>query len=252
MSRIVISSIGGLIAVMFALACGAHGSGGTGGFVGVGASGTCPPGSLCPGSSTGPTQASNSATNATSSSTGSSGSSMHGISCPMNYCSVGMGGYAFSYADGDPPANTPTGMSHATLTAGEACISGNVMALPADPTQTDYSNDWGCGMGINLNQAKGTMASDPDPLTGNGVLVATTGVPLCTTARVVLTVGGTDYCAPLTDGSLIPWSVFNTSCWNGTGVSLSGPPSVTQLKVQFVTSAIACSFSDFCITNILL
>jgi hypothetical protein len=96
------------------------------------------------------------------------------------------------------------------------------------------------------------MASNAYALSGSGVLVATTGVPACTTARVVLSVGGTEYCAPLTDGTLIPWSEFNTECWSNTGTSLSAAPSVTQLKVQFVTGTTACSFSNFCLTNILL
>jgi hypothetical protein len=177
---------------------------------------------------------------------------MSGISCPMNYCSLGMGGYDFSYADGDPPATTPTGMSHATLTPGELCITGNVMALPPNPTPTDYANDWGCGIGLNLDQAPGSMASNAYALSGSGVLVETTGVPVCTTARVLLSVGGVDYCAPLTDGALIPWSEFKTECWTNTGTPLSGAPSVSQLKVELVTSATACSFSNFCLTNILL
>ena len=82
--------------------------------------------------------------------------------CPTNYCTVGMGGYAFSYSDSQNVSPQSTGTSTAVLAAdGSLCISGNVMALPANPMPADYTNDWGCGIGVNLNQAMGTMAPRP-------------------------------------------------------------------------------------------
>jgi hypothetical protein len=197
----------------------------------------------------------------TSTSTGTSSGGM-GIKCPANYCMVGMGGYGFSYADGDPPA-TPTGSSHATLAMGELCLTmGHVMTLPAMPTAADYMNDWGLGIGVNLNQTMGTGdAGGGTPgkfaLTGAGVTVSTSGVPMCVgaNARVVVDHNGMDYCAPFTEGTMIPWSMFNTTCWSpATGTALMGAPmDATQLKVQFVASkAPACDFMNFCLTAISL
>jgi hypothetical protein len=165
-----------------------------------------------------------------------------------------MGGYAFGYSDSDPPAGK--GTSTATLAAdGSLCISGQVMALPANPTPADYSNDWGCGIGVNLDQAMGMMtAKNPFTLTGTGVTVNVNGVPSCTIARVVIDQNGATpaYCAPLTPGVEIPWSKFNTACWDGSGTALTGPPSSQALKVQFVTSMTACPFTNFCLTQVSL
>jgi hypothetical protein len=164
----------------------------------------------------------------------------------------GMGGYAFSYADGDGPNATPTGMSHATLAPSEPCISGSVMALPPTPTPADLANDWGCGIGFNLNQAEGAgTTAMPYAFSGTGVTVTTTGVPPCTVARVVVDLAGTDYCAAFTEGTAIPWTTFNTACWDNSGTALTGPPTSQSIKVQFLTSAAgACPYTNFCVTGI--
>jgi hypothetical protein len=200
-----------------------------------------------------------SATTASGSPTTSSGGTTNAIMCANNYCSIGMGGYPYSYADGDGPMKTATGMSHATLAMDMLCISGTVMQLPANPTQTDYSNDWGCGIGINLNQSMGMGdAGGGTPmgatLTGNGITVSTNGVPMCTSARVVIDHGGKDYCAALTDGKEIPWATFNQTCWTTGGTALTGAPTdSTHLEVQFVTTkANDCPFMNFCLTNVSL
>ena len=202
-------------------------------------------------SGTAATTSSGTAATTSSGSTGSGGPAL----CPTGYCTFGDGGYAFSYADGDAPA-TATGMSHATLaTDGSLCISGSVMALPAAPTAADYSNDWGAGLGTNLNQTMG-MATPKMAytFTGTGVTVTTSALPSCIAAsnvRVVLDQGGTnEVCATLTSGTEIPWSAFNTTCWTTGGTALTGPPSSDAIKVQLVTSMTACSYTDFCITSL--
>jgi hypothetical protein len=163
-----------------------------------------------------------------------------------------MGGYAFALADSQNMSPQLPGTSTATLASdGSLCISGNVMALPANPTAADYSNDWGCGIGVNVNQMMGTnMPINSTTLSGTGVSVTVNAIPTCTTARVIVTDSGTDYCAPLTGTSTtVPWSMFNTECWMPSkGQALSGAPTaVTAVKVQFVTSMTACTFSNFCI-----
>jgi hypothetical protein len=161
------------------------------------------------------------------------------------------GGYAFVYADGLPP--TVTGSSTATLAKNALCMSGHVMQLPEFPTQSDYANDWGLGIGVYLNEAMGTMAPMSYALTGTGITVSTNGVPMCTSARVIVDHGGQDYCAPLTDGQAIPWATFSTTCWSpSVGTALSGAPSdVTAVKVQFLTSVNGpCNFTNFCITDL--
>jgi hypothetical protein len=189
-------------------------------------------------------------------STGSAASTGGGgepLTCPGGYCStVGKGGYVFTSSD----SNTPTGTSYAELaTDGTLCMRGSVMALPPNPTDADYANDWGCEMVFNLDQSQGTdTPRNAYTLTGTGVTVNTTAVPSCTTARVVLDQDGAKptYCALLTPGVEIPWSKFNTKCWNDSGTALSGPPSSQAIRIHFVTGTMACPFTDFCVTAISL
>jgi hypothetical protein len=187
--------------------------------------------------------------------TTSSGSgTSNALTCASNYCMFGMGGYAFGYSDSQNMSPQVPGTSTATLaTDMSLCISGNVMALPPNPTQMDYSNDWGCGIGINVNQMMGmNMPKGVFKSTLTGVTVDVSNMPTCTQARVVLDdmMGGTQYCAAITPGKEIPWATFNTECWNGMGMSLTGAPSTQAVKVQFVTSSAACMFSNFCITEL--
>jgi len=179
------------------------------------------------------------------------------MTCAMNYCStVGMGGYDFAYSDSQNKAPMMPGTSMATLASdGSLCISGTVGQIGMVGGMPDYTDDWGCGIGVNLSQTMGmntpTMAYQ---LSGTGVTVSTSEVPSCTTARVEIDDNGTAYCAALTSGVEIPWSAFNTECWMpASGQALSAAPASIALKVQFVASASqACPFTDFCIDSISL
>jgi hypothetical protein len=195
----------------------------------------------------------------------SSGSTAGGIQCGTgNYCppttGAGDGGYAFAYADSMNPAPQAEGTSTATLASDNTlCISGQVGLVSMLNGMPDYTDDWGCGLGVNLNQAMATTATSPPVMpytfTGTGITVQTNGIPSCTTARVVVSNGTTDYCATLTDTTgEIPWSDFNTECYNpSAGTALSGPPTSDAIKVQLVTSGSMtgpCTFTNFCITSL--
>jgi hypothetical protein len=173
------------------------------------------------------------------------------VSCTNAYCNLGDGGYAFGYSDSQNKPPQSAGTSTATLSSTGLCISGNVMEVVA----SDYTDDWGCGIGFNLNQTMGTNTPvNAYALTGTGVTVSSSAVPACTSARVVLDQNGTTtYCAALTPGVAIPWSSFNTACWDNSGTFLTGPPTSQALKVQFVSSpSHACPFTNFCITGVSL
>jgi hypothetical protein len=200
------------------------------------------------------TAATTTAASSTSSTTTSSSSSAGGpVSCTMSYCNIGLGGYGFAYSDSQNVAPAKPGPSTATLATGTAlCISGSVGQITGSPL--DYTDDWGCGLGLNLDQAMGMNTPEHGyAFTGTGITVSTSAVPACTTARVIVDQNGAspDYCAPLTPGVEIPWASFNTACWDGTGTSLSGPPTSQSLKVQFVASATAaCAYTDFCLNQV--
>jgi hypothetical protein len=250
-----VGAAGALALAFFGCDSGAGGNGGSSTGGGTSSGNTSSSGN----SSSGNSSSGNSSSGNSSSGNSSSGSTAGAVMCTNGYCSqFGEGGYAFADSDSQNMSPMTPGTSTATLAAdGSLCISGNVMKLPANPTQADYSNDWGAGIGINLNQAAdaGPTVMGTYTLTGTGVTVGVNGIPSCTTARVIVNQGGMDYCAPLTGNSTtVPWSMFNTACWMpSTGTALSGPPTSTQLKVQFVTSkTAACPFTSFCITNLSL
>jgi hypothetical protein len=172
----------------------------------------------------------------------------------MGYCNLptGCGGYAFAYSDsmGTPPPATP-GSSSATLGMTGVCITGTVGSVGNPP---QYSVNWGCGVGFNIDQAMGANPpANTVVLPGAGITVSTSAVPACTTARVILDNNGTDYCATLTPGVMIPWGSFNTTCWApATGTYMAGAPTSAKVRVQFVTAAAACPYSNFCITGVQL
>ncbi len=238
--------------------------------VGTGASSSAGPGSTTsgtpgsttsgtPGSTTSGTPGSTTGTSTGSPTSTSSGSTTGAVMCTGGYCTspIGMGGYAFSYADSQNPPPQAEGTSTATLAAdGSLCISGSVGLVGMMAGMPDYTDDWGCGLGINLNQAMAPAGAPIDALqlTGSTITVSTNGVPSCTTARIVLDQNGTSaVCAPLTDGVAIDYTSFNTTCWNEMGTSLTAAPNSQALKIQFVTSGSAttpCDFTNFCITGI--
>jgi hypothetical protein len=173
------------------------------------------------------------------------------VSCPSSYCNCGDGGYGFTYSDSqNMPPLLPGPSTVALETNGTLCVSGNVGQVVG----MDYADDWGAGFGCNLNQAQGASTpANPLTLTGAGIIVWTSAVPACTSARVVIDNGGVDYCAPLTSGVLMPWGSFNTTCWNNLGTFLTGAPTSTTVRVQLVSSATqSCPFTDFCITKLQL
>jgi hypothetical protein len=166
------------------------------------------------------------------------------------YCSVGDGGYAYTFTDSNSGGTSTATLS---ISSGSFCMSGNVEQIQLlDSGLYDYADDWGCGMGVNLNQVPGNN-SPARVLTpsGAGITVSTTTVPQCTQARVQVNNGGSIYCAALTPGIPILWTEFNTACWDGSGAKLQGPPSTPYVNISFVTNTTAaCAFNDFCVTHI--
>jgi hypothetical protein len=153
------------------------------------------------------------------------------------------GGYAYAYQD--------TAGSTACLTTAALCSAGNTEA-PSSMTV------WGGGIGFSLNQAMATGAQSP-PVDPYAVPTADTGIAYALSnlpsqgARLIINDGATpvDYCAVLTAASgTIPWSSFNTACWNGSGTALSGAPQ-TATHVQFeVTANSSPAAFDFCVTAV--
>jgi hypothetical protein len=123
-----------------------------------------------------------------------------------------------------------------------ACLAGQT--TPANPPSYSY---YGIGLGINL--AKGTPVP-PQQLTGSGLTVKLSSLPP-SGARVVMTVAGVDYCAPIaTNPITIPWATFNTMCWNPSmGTALPFAPATPHIEVQVVSDA-SVHMVDFCVEQL--
>jgi hypothetical protein len=160
----------------------------------------------------------------------------------------GYHGYAGTSATGTGSTIAPTNYSTVT-SATQLCATGSVAAT------SDYGGS--AQLGINLNQAAtGTNppANSYVP-TGSGVTVNVSNAGGATLRVMIQAPGGdTDatkrWCAGLTtfDSPVtIPWSSFNTACWDNSGTFYS-PGTALDSVIIIVPggNATAVSF-DFCL-----
>jgi hypothetical protein len=161
---------------------------------------------------------------------------------------LGMGGYAFAYADS---LNGGTGTSSICLRTDALCAKGTT-----DVADT-MGKLYGAGIGFSINQAESTNCSSTTintftvPANSVGISYSLSNLPLGG-ARIAIGNGTTDYCATLTAASgVVAWSKFNTACWSpSTGTALSGPPTgPTQIEFQLPSSNTTQNF-DFCVDSV--
>ncbi len=152
---------------------------------------------------------------------------------------LGMGGYAFAYAD--------TGGSSACLDGNAFCVQGSLVAWNP-PAYSDY----GAGIGVNLNQAGRSTAPGTFAATGSGITYALSALPP-NPVRLIIDNAGQDYCTNIsaTSGNA-PWGSFYVQCYNlpagDAGASLSAAPATaTHVELQ-ISTVVTPSVFDFCIT----
>jgi hypothetical protein len=161
-------------------------------------------------------------------------------------------GYFWDSATGTGSTITPANFTNHTLGAA-FCASGIVGPM------TDYS---GVAMiGYNINQAQGTATTPgtwtPASVSSGGVTVNVTNNST-SVLRVQIqgpngaTVATDRWCATLTlfDRTVtIPWSSFNTACWDGTGTSYGGQP-LQAVSVLVPGGNLSSVSYSFCINSI--
>jgi hypothetical protein len=151
---------------------------------------------------------------------------------------IGNGGDVYAYDDG-----TST-----------ACVDSTALCV-AGVTGAASSTVWGAGVNINLNQSMAS-GSPPNPftVTGTGIYYSVSTIP---SQGLRLNIGnlsgtsGTDYCTVLsTPSGTVPWSKFNTSCWDNSGTYLTDAPS-GPLHVAFgVPATAAATPFSFCVDSV--
>jgi hypothetical protein len=161
-----------------------------------------------------------------------------GISCPNGKCVSGTyTGYDFTYSDGKT--------SSICLSANSLCAAG-VTGAQDPPAYSVY----GAGFGFNLSPDTTLTSVVELQLSGSGVSIAVTSLPTGADLRIQTNVGGADYCAKMTTATqTIPWTTFNTKCWDNTGTALAGAPKTAKIEFQASSLTTAGSF-DFCVTSV--
>ncbi len=96
-------------------------------------------------------------------------------------------------------------------------------------------------MGFNVNQATGSTTAGTIAPTGTSLAVTFTKTSGPATIRVQLAAGSTRWCAALTTSpATIPYTMFNTACWDNSGTAYAKQPIDTvQLVIPGADAAAA-------------
>jgi hypothetical protein len=162
---------------------------------------------------------------------------MGAISTPGGYQSaIGNGGYVYPFDD----------------RAGSLSCLASTALCGAGSTAVASDADWGAALGLNLNQAMATGSTvNPYkvPSAATGIAVFLSNIPAET--RVSIDHGGVEYCVALPGASAtVPWSQFNTECWNNQGDFLSGPPDDATFIHVIVPAIASARVYDFCVISL--
>jgi hypothetical protein len=149
-------------------------------------------------------------------------------------------GYTWVAQAGAGTTLTATGLTAAEFSA-PICIQGSVAAAP------DYSGN--AMIGLNLNQAMSTEPMAFTPTLG-GLQVGVTNRTASPLRIQLQTADGTGWCAEVTGaGGFIPWTAFNTACWDGSGAAYALQP-ISLAMISVPGEAIAAVPYDFCLDSI--
>jgi hypothetical protein len=200
------------------------------------------------GASAGGAPAAGSAASAAGAGAGTAGTSSSATASGGYFMSGRWHGYAWTSTAG--AGSTVMPMDFAMLAAGAPlCVSGSVAAV------ADYS---GVAMlGVNLNQEQAGMMPPAMTVTpmGAGLVVNVMNKgnsPL--RVQIQGANGAMDandrWCAPLTGtGGLIPWTSFNTACWDNSGTAYANQPIVAAMVVVPGGTSAAVPY-DFCLVSL--
>jgi hypothetical protein len=179
-------------------------------------------------------------------------------------------GYAWAKVSGQGNTIAPTSLS-GLAPRQPLCVSGTV-ARSIDPAA-------GPELGMTVNQAFGQSALETVVPTAEGLFFGFTGsvpsvnvllpdgtvkrtpdgLPITTPllrAQIYGPNGAADpnqrWCADLAeDGALLPWSSFNTRCWDNSGTNYAGQPLVSaSVVIRPDPNAVAPIDYNFCLTSL--
>ncbi|MGB8296484.1 MAG: hypothetical protein WCG85_13740 [Polyangia bacterium] len=131
------------------------------------------------------------------------------------------------------------------------CMSGAIPALAA--TNPDYTGNWGVEVGVNATATPGGGLGQ----SFSSIAITVSGTPT-SGLRAMLhrktDPVGQGYCAAMTSGTPIPFTSFNTKCYDtpadGTALTATDVPNIDQVGVQVSSGSAAITVSSLCITGI--
>ena len=151
---------------------------------------------------------------------------------------------------GTSPFTSTTNCAATTWsTTTSLCMTGAIPALGPTP---DYTGNWGVQVGVNSTDAAGVLGQ---ALTS--VTITVTGAPTSGLRAMVHRKGdvvGAGYCSPMTSGTAIPFTSFNTKCYDtppdGTALTAADVANIDQIGVQVSSGTAAVTVTNLCITGI--
>jgi hypothetical protein len=131
------------------------------------------------------------------------------------------------------------------------CMSGLIPALPPTPLDADYKSNWGVQVGVNSKDPIAAMG-------GSGwktITFTMSGSPTSGLRAILHKSGdaeGAGYCAPMTPGTAIPITTFNSKCWDSTGDLLTDTDgaNIDQVGVQVSSTAAEIKVESLCMTKL--
>jgi hypothetical protein len=152
-------------------------------------------------------------------------------------------------------ANACTTTTNWTSADSGLCITGTIPALPAEPYQSDYDNNWGIQIGVNTSEPPGTTLGKDY----TSIAITVTGKP-STGLRAELHVkgepAGQTYCSDMASGKVITLTSFNRECWNGAtadkakDLTTDSIKNIDKVGVQVSSTQSEISVQNLCIVGI--
>jgi hypothetical protein len=133
------------------------------------------------------------------------------------------------------------------------CVSGYIPALPAVPTATDYSNNWGIQIGVNSTPAFGIISRVYSTISASISGLSTPGFRL--ELHRLGDPDSTTYCYEgVTSGMQVPLIGFNTACWDSTGSSgikfaAADAALIDKVGVQISSLPTAITLTNMCLNG---
>jgi hypothetical protein len=152
---------------------------------------------------------------------------------------------------GTPIISTSSCESTTWATKDALCVSGKIPALPTEPKDTDYTNNWGISVGLNASETAGKGIGQ----TFSTVAITVTGSPTSGLRALVHKGGDADadsYCLAYATGPL-QLSKFAQDCWAEAPVKLlaaSDIPNLDKVSVQVTSTSSPITVDKLCITGI--